>query len=157
GRVVDLMTRAGEIRERNLALNLAGGSESQRRAYLATLRGETDTTASLAALGGRPAVRLALTTLLRRKGRVLDSMADTYASLRRRPDSAAQKESARLTAVRSQLGVLVFRGRGATPLDQHLAAIARLEREADDLEAAIGTRNAAFRAASAPVTIETVQ
>src|SRR5439155_718749 len=75
---IRLTTRANEIQERNLALILTTGSEDQKRLYLATLSGETDATISLhlqSAPSNAEAMRLAFTTILRRKGRTLDTMA----------------------------------------------------------------------------------
>lgn len=89
----ELFTRATAIRERNLGLGLATGSEDEKRAYVALLVKEYHGTMSLH-LMARPhdlqAARLALTTLLQIKGRVLDATAASMISLRQRLSSESQ-------------------------------------------------------------------
>jgi tetratricopeptide (TPR) repeat protein len=83
---ITLQARANAVSERNLALNLIG-SERQNLAYLALLTKQTNFTLSLhsrLAQNDPQALDLAFTTLLRRKGRGLDVMADTFSILRRR-------------------------------------------------------------------------
>ena len=78
-------SRASEIRERNLNLNLALGSERQKLGYLKLFAEDTDRALSLhiqSAPNDTQALRLALTTLLRRKGRGLDAATDNIAILR---------------------------------------------------------------------------
>jgi tetratricopeptide (TPR) repeat protein len=85
-RAVAFRLRATDISERNIALNLAAGSELQKLFYLDTLSGETNFTVSLPvryAPNDQAARRLALTSVLRRKGRPLDATADTFAVLQR--------------------------------------------------------------------------
>ena len=63
------------------------GSEEQKRRYLGTLASETNYTISLhlrSVPNNLSAARLALTTILRRKGRALDAMTEQLAALRRR-------------------------------------------------------------------------
>jgi tetratricopeptide (TPR) repeat protein len=75
-----LKTQASEYVEHQLALFLATGSEEQKRAYAATLITYTDNTVTFhthSAPSDPQALRLALTTVLRRKGRVLDAMDDS--------------------------------------------------------------------------------
>ena len=82
-------TRADEARERDFLRNLGGGSERQKALYLTRFLAETYDTYTLHlrhAPHDAAAARLALTTALRRKGRVLDLMSDLYAALRRSQD-----------------------------------------------------------------------
>src|SRR5207245_3384195 len=81
-----LLERALEVRERNIAVMLATGSEDGKRASMSTVRDQTDSTISFhvnALPQSTQALRLALTTILRRKGRVLDAMTDSVAVVRR--------------------------------------------------------------------------
>src|SRR5262249_35838959 len=68
----------------NIDLNLAIGSERQKHAYLATMPDQLNQAISLH-VGFAPsdtaARDLALTTILQRKGRVLDAMSDSFAAL----------------------------------------------------------------------------
>jgi tetratricopeptide (TPR) repeat protein len=79
--------RADEVIERQLALQLAVGSERQKLAFVNSIAERTERTLSLH-LRETPAdpdaAALAALVLLQRKGRVLDAMVDTFASMRNR-------------------------------------------------------------------------
>lgn len=73
-RAIEFLNLGNNIQEHNLALILTIGSEAQKRAYTATLSSTTDATVSLhiqTAPNNPQAARLALTTILQRKGRYL--------------------------------------------------------------------------------------
>jgi CHAT domain-containing protein/tetratricopeptide (TPR) repeat protein len=158
---ISYLTRGTDTSEYHAALILATGSEEQKRRYMSTLSSETDYTISLhlrSVPNDLSAARLALTTILRRKGRALDAMTEQLASLRRRSDPQDRALLERLDAVRSELATLVLSG----PVKQgsgteRQAAAAKLEAEVQRLEAAVSARSAEFRAQSQPVTIESVQ
>jgi CHAT domain-containing protein/tetratricopeptide (TPR) repeat protein len=157
---VRLLARGNDIREYNLALILTTGSEEQKRLYLDTLLGETYATISLhvrTAPREESAARLALTTILRRKGRLLDAMSDRIGVLRQRlnPEDRALLEQ--LSAARSRLAALVLGGPSETPRAEQQRAVAALEAEVQRLEAAVSLRSDVFRAQSRPVTLEGVQ
>src|SRR6266536_1727460 len=159
------LTRGNDTSEYNAALILTTGSEEQKSRYMSTLSSETDYTISLhlrSVPNDLSAGRLALTTILQRKGRALDAMTEQLASLRRRanPQDRALLES--LDAVRSQLATLVLNGPGKQSdvtgqQSAHQASVAKLEAEVQRLEAAVSARSAEFRAQSQPVTIASVQ
>lgn len=155
------LTRSTDTAEYNASLILTTGSEEQKRRYLTTLSNETDYTISFhlrSAPNDLKSARLALTTILRRKGRALDAMTEQLASLRRRADPQDRVLLEQLYSARSQLSTLVLNGAGRQTSDaEHQAAVARLEAEVQRLEAAVSARSAEFRAQSQPVTIESVQ
>ncbi|MGH9752918.1 MAG: tetratricopeptide repeat protein [Blastocatellia bacterium] len=156
-RAVSFQLRANAISERNLALNLAAGSERQKLAYLSLLSIQTDFTLSLhsqAPPDDPRALDLAFTTLLRRKGRGLDAMIDTVANLRRRATPEDQKIFDQLVDLRSQLAALTLRGAGP---ETYRAKIRPLEEEIEELEAKISSRSAEFRAQSQPVALDAVR
>ncbi|MFL6211964.1 MAG: CHAT domain-containing protein [Pyrinomonadaceae bacterium] len=156
-----LLARAADVREQNLALVFTTGSERQKQLYLDTLFGETNLTLSFhlqAAPTDDAAARLALTTLLRRKGRALDAMSDQIGSLRRRLTPDDQRLLDKLAVARAQLATLLLQGGGAQADEATRAAtIARLEAEAQQLETEVSARSAPFRAQVSPVTLATVQ
>jgi tetratricopeptide (TPR) repeat protein len=81
-----VLRRGIQIKESNAQGILALGDESRKRAYMETLTGNTEfaVSFSLAARGKvADADSLGLQVVLQRKGRVLDVLADTYASVRR--------------------------------------------------------------------------
>jgi len=160
GKAIDLQTRCNDIREKNLALRLATGSEREKVAYIALLAGETDSTISLhtrSAPQNPEALRLALTTVLRRKGRVLDALVDSVAALQRRMDSKDRALLDELSTIRGQLAAAVLNPPSTVNPELHRAQIGKLEAQARELEAAISARSAEFRAQARPVTLPLVQ
>ena len=158
---IKYLTRGTDISEYNATLILTTGSEEQKRRYLATLSSETNYTVSLH-LHSIPndvtAARLALTTILRRKGRALDAMTEQLALLRRRADPQDRALLEELEAARKELSTMALRGAGPqTSVAEQRAAVSKLEAEAQRLEAAVSLRSAEFRAQSQPITIESVQ
>src|SRR5207253_1855189 len=86
--------RANETQEHDFVRNLASGSERQKLAYLNQTSVEPHKTISLHinfAPANHEAMRLALTEILRRKGRALDATTDAIATLRRRASPDNQK------------------------------------------------------------------
>ena len=159
-RALELQTRACGISERNLALNIASGSERQKLAYLATLTDETDRTYSLALDGApqqAPARDLALNLLLQRKGRALDAMTDTMALLRRRADATETAAFDELQAARGELAQLVMRGPQRTSPAKQQERIATLEAQIEKLEDDLSRRHLEFRAQSQPITTAAIQ
>ncbi|HMV82824.1 MAG TPA: CHAT domain-containing protein [Blastocatellia bacterium] len=153
-------SRAAGISERNLSYNLTIGSEREKLAYLSTLDEETNQIISLHlryAPDNPEARRLSLTTILRRKGRALDSMTDSIALLRRHATPEDQKLLDQLKTVRSQLANLVLGGPQSAKPAEHLSRIKKLEAQREELENEISRRSSEFRAQSQPVTLEAVQ
>jgi tetratricopeptide (TPR) repeat protein len=123
---VAYMIRVMEISEKNLSTIISAGSEGQRRAYMNTLIYQNDFTASMH-LQRMPnnldAARLALTTILRRKGRLLDATSDQVGALRRRLSAQDKILLEQLISVRSQLAALIIKGLGKTSPTQYQATI----------------------------------
>jgi CHAT domain-containing protein len=158
-RAVQFQMRGNDVEEYNLALILSTGSEQQKQLFLNTLSDEAQATVSLhvrSAPTNVQAAQLALTTILRRKGRVLDAMTDQLAALRRRATPEDQKLLDRLADVQSHLATLQISGGGKFTLEARRAEIARLETEQERLEDAISRSSAEFRAAGQPVTLDAV-
>ena len=159
-RALEFLNRGSNIEERNLALTLMVGSEAQKRAYIATLSSTNNLAVSLhiqSAPNNSQTTRLALTIVLRRKGRVLDALTDSVQTLRQNLNSDDQKLLDELAATRSQLATLIFKQPENIPLDQYRQQVATLKAQADQQEATLARRSTQFRSASQPVTIETVQ
>jgi len=153
----ELMLRAAELREDTLGLVLSAGSEEQKRLYLHTLADETDISISLDLGPGAPtplATRVALTTILQRKGRALDATTDQMAALRRHLTEVDRETLDRLSQARSRLATAALRG---VSTDQQRESIAVLRRQIDELEQTISTRSNEFRVVSAKATLETIQ
>ncbi len=158
---VALELRAGEIVAHNLALMLATGSEAQKLAYDDQYAVHVDRVISMHARSAPAhpgARRLALTTVLRHKGLVLDAMIDGVAALRRHLTAADQALLDRLASVASRLGARINRGPGQA-LSRRAPGrpSSALEAERQKLEAELGARSAAFRAERRAVTLADVQ
>ena len=159
-RAVSFQTRSNEIVERNLALILTTGSEEQKSLYLDTLSAETNYTVSLSArrVANSPeATRLALTTILRRKGRALDVASDQIGALRHRLNPQDRELFEQLSAARARLATLVLTGPATANSAEHQAEITKLKSEVERLESVVSSRSAEFRAQALPVTLERVQ
>jgi CHAT domain-containing protein/Tfp pilus assembly protein PilF len=159
-RAVALKSRSNDIFERNIAMNLATGSERQKLLYLETLSGQTNSTISLhvhSAPGNAAARRLALTAILRRKGRALDAMADSISTLRRRLLPQDQMLLDRLNEARAQMADLALKAPGQSDLAKYQSETRLLREEMDRLESEISARSSEFSAQAKPVTIESVQ
>jgi tetratricopeptide (TPR) repeat protein len=151
--------RGLEVQEKNLTYNLAAGSEPQKQKYLKTLLESKDDAISLHlqhAPTNPDAANLSLTTILRRKGRILDSTIDSLQTIRDNPTPENQKLLNKLTNTRTQLANLWFR-KNRPPLEQYLQQLATLKRKVEKLEADLSLASTAFRKISQPVTIEAVQ
>jgi tetratricopeptide (TPR) repeat protein len=159
-RALTVQARANSIGERNLASNLATGSERQKLAYLALFSKQTDFTLWLHSqdLPRDPrALDLAFTTLLRRKGRGLDVMASEIANLRRHATPEDQALFDQLAEARSQLAALTLRGPKTDKPETYRARLKPLEDKVDELESALCARSPGFRAQKQPVELRAVQ
>jgi CHAT domain-containing protein/Tfp pilus assembly protein PilF len=154
------LSRAIAVSERNADINLQVGSERQKLAYLDLLAAQLHAAITLNvnfAPGQAAARDLAVTTVLQRKGRVLDALSDSLEALRRRmnPEDAALLE--RFNNVTAEISRLVLSSPPNAPPEQHQQRIESLKEEREQLEAEISRRSAQFRAASKPVTLEAVR
>jgi len=160
-KAVTTQTRATEVSEQGLAYNLAAGSEQEKLAYLSTFSDESDRAVSLHndfAPDNAAARGLALTTVLRRKARALDSLIDSLDALRRRatPEDRALLDQLRTT--RRQIAQLVIRPlpQGMTRANQQ-TRLRTLNEQREKLEDQISRSSAEFRAQSQPVTQAAIQ
>ncbi len=157
---VALLSRAHDIRERHLDRNLPLGSDRQKLGFLTLFADDIDQTVSLHtrfATRESDALRLAFTTLLRRKGRAVDAASDTVALMRQRGTPQDQDLFGRLAHGRSQLAAVTLRGPGGARADAYRSQLRQLEDAVDRLESDLSARSAEFRAQSRPVTLDAVQ
>jgi CHAT domain-containing protein/Tfp pilus assembly protein PilF len=157
---VAFLSRSNAVDEHNFALNLAIGSEREKLVYLSLFTERTDLTISLQSQAGsndQQALDLAFTTLLRRKGRGLDAMTDTIATLRRHATPQDRELFDKLKEARSQLAALTLKGPDAAKPDAYRSRLKELEVDVDKLEGELSSRSAEFRANTQPVTLAAVQ
>src|SRR5262249_37849216 len=156
-----LLARAADIREQQLGTDLERLSEPRKRALMALLQGNTESLVSFhadAVPRSEPALELALTTVLRRKGRIVDSLADSQTRLRAHLTPALQQQLDQLSHVRSELvGQLYAPAGPSAAAAAHRDAIGALRTRMDELEAALSAASDEFRAQVDPVTVVAVQ
>ncbi|HRI72414.1 MAG TPA: tetratricopeptide repeat protein, partial [Polyangium sp.] len=145
---IEAAGRAAEIRDGNVAAAISTGSEEQKRLYMQALAKDTAVNLSLHvqyAPKNPDALRLALRSLLRRKGRVLDAMADGLATLRRSVDVEDHAVLDELTRIYAELAARASRGPGVTPVNEYRVELVKLEKAKEALESQIGLHSMAFR------------
>src|SRR5207302_11177689 len=121
------------------------GTEARKHAFMATLEGETNATVSLhtqMASHNPDALRLALTTILRRKGPVLEAMTATLAALRQHLEPADQALLDQWTTVRTDQATLLLRGLDPRDSAAYRGEIATLDTRVQALEAQLSARSA---------------
>lgn len=158
---LDRMREALDIQEPNLALVLATGTESDHATYFQRIAHQLSMVISLNARYAPKdarAAELAMTTVLRRKGRILDAAASTVAALRGQLSADDQKLLDELAAARAQLARLILAGPKAMDKpEEYSVEVGRLESEVKRLEDQVRRKSAAYRATSQPIELARVQ
>ncbi len=157
---INFLSRGLDVQEQNLNVLLATGSERQKQDSMTKVLGTTYQSISLHlkdAPNNLEAARLALTTLLRRKGRILDVMTNDLQLLRENITPENQQLLDELAAVRTQLATLIYNKPETLSQEQYRQQVANLRQKSEQLEAELSRRSAEFRTISEPVTIEAVQ
>jgi CHAT domain-containing protein/tetratricopeptide (TPR) repeat protein len=151
-----LLARAAELREVQLRPELSRLSAPRKRALMMLLQKETDRVVSLHvdAMPSSPqALELALATVLRRKGRVLDSLADNQVGLRAHLTPALRDKLDQFAAASSELSTRLRAPFDPRSAASRASAITTLRSHIDDLEAALNAASAEFRVQSELVTM----
>lgn len=154
-----LATELEEITEKRMTRDLATGSDAQKRAvFTSYLTGMNDVLSMGAdGSGGPKAVRLGLTTLLRRKGRSLDASADAVRAQRLLSTPEQRALLARQGELRGLMVGLVLRGSKDLDPAATSQAVTKLEAEEESVTKQLAQSSQQYRALTQPVTIEAVQ
>src|SRR5262249_48427184 len=157
---LDVRIRSREVGECGFVQNLLVGSERQKLISLQKFSAEGSASVSLhlnAAIKDPKACRLALTTILRYKGRALDAMTDSIATLRRRASDDDKRLLDELSSAWSRRAALTMRGPGRDGIEKHNADLKVLDEHTEILENQISRRSLEFRAQLTPINLENVQ
>jgi tetratricopeptide (TPR) repeat protein len=157
---IDYLARGLEVEEANLSLNLASLNDAQRQTYAATITASQDWAIALhlqSAPDNHRVAELALLTLLRRKGRLLDVSVNSLQTLRQNLTPADRQVLDAFTAARQQLATLSFNPPSALVPAQYREELTRLETEANRLETELARRSTVFQAELQPIALDTVQ
>jgi CHAT domain-containing protein/Tfp pilus assembly protein PilF len=155
-----LLSRAADIWESQLHSSLAPLSESRQRALMTRIQGETESLVSFhvdASPSSPRALELALTTVLRRKGRVLDSLTEAQRTLRDHLTPPRRDQLGQLAQARTELAAQLYAAVEQRASTQRASAIQALRTRIDDLEAKLSAASAEFRVQNEPVTLANVQ
>jgi CHAT domain-containing protein len=157
---LDYQSRYDALLDTNIAFNLAIGSERDKVNYLDSTFERMGRAISLhlrRAPASREAADLGALAILRRKGRVLDALADSRAALRERLDPADRAVLDEWSDVSAQLSNLALKGPGRTPYADYRKALADLEQRRDGLEARMSGRSASFLSGHEAVSLEAIR
>ena len=153
------LARVAEVEERQISLLLPLQSDDWARAFMEDLSNTTN--AILSFQGKRPdrrsTTRLALTTILRRKGRELSIGVGESAALRRRLGDEESAVFDQLLARRNDLGRLVTRESNRSRSGSLQESADESRRELDELEKVAASGSVALRSWATPVQIEDLQ
>ena len=157
---LEFRMRGMDVREHSLGILMASaGSEERKRARLAHLESEANTTISFH-LQGSPdedrAVVLALETIFRFKGRVLDSMAGTVLTLRHHLDVESLDMLGELGRLRSRLATSLLRGPGRDQ-EAYRSRNRELQDRIDAMEAELSKQSRHYSEATRLVSVADVQ
>src|SRR5262249_10674757 len=103
------------------------------------------------------AKHLALRTILRRKGLVLDAMANSFTALRRRVSPADQSKLDEWRSVNTGYSALALRGPGTRPVGVYRAELKELDEQRRTLENELSYRIKDLQTQIKPVTVEQVR
>ncbi|MEO1373662.1 MAG: tetratricopeptide repeat protein [Cyanobacteria bacterium J06635_10] len=161
-RTSDFLTRGLAIEEKNLQYIYVWGSEQTKQNYAQKFTARTNAVITLAlekSSKNPTLANLALTTVLRRKGRVLDAMTDTVQTLR--TQLADNPETKKLfddwLDVQRRLANLIYRGQGKEKFEIYRQQIKQLQAEKERLEEQVSVRSAEFRKEITPVELADIQ
>ena len=118
---VQYIKRSLEIQEKNLTYNLVAGAEPQKDKYLKTISGSKNAAISLhlqTAPNNPAATTLALTTILRRKGRLLQFFTTSRQILRQQLDPQGLQWLDELNNIYSELSTLLYNPPKKYPLSK---------------------------------------
>ena len=158
-KAVDAQRRSMEIGDQNASAILATGSEQQKLQYADTMQESSDITLWMRQhfATSRSALDLAVTTVLRRKGRVLDAMVDVSANLRRTLDPAGQQLFDQLSAARAELARLAFQGPRNGAREAHETAMTTAAAEIERLERLLSQKGSAAAGETRTIGVADVQ
>ncbi|MCC5639842.1 CHAT domain-containing protein [Nostoc sp. CHAB 5844] len=154
------LSQKAQVENENLTNNLAIGSEERKQAYIA---GQTDSISMTvtfhlqAAPQNSEAARLALTSVLQRKGRILDAVSDNIQRLRQNLQPEDQKLLNHLNTFRAALVNLFYDRQNTLSAQAFKTQSATLKAKITELEDALAQHSTEFRSEVQPVTIEAVQ
>ena len=155
-----LLIEGLEVEEKNLDYNLVVGSESEKQDYFKTISDTTNAAITLHLQhipNNQKAARLALTTILRRKGRILDTTTNSWQGLRQNLTPEDQQRFDQLNDTRAQLAKLYHQDSGNQSPDDYKTQLKELTKKKETQEKALLEKSPEFQRATQVATLEAVQ
>jgi CHAT domain-containing protein len=157
---LNTLSQKAQIENESLANNLAIGSEERKRTFLSGQSRSVDIALTFhlqAAPQNLEAARLAFNTVLQRKGRILDAVANNVQRLRQNLQPADQKIFDDLNIAYAELANLLYDKQSALSGEELKAQVTTLEAKIDEWESTLAQHSTEFQAEVQPITIESVQ
>ncbi|NEP23597.1 tetratricopeptide repeat protein [Moorena sp. SIO3I6] len=159
---LNLLIQGLEVEEQNLDYNLVVGSESQKQDYLNRISDsdQVDKAISLHLQqipNNQKAAHLALTTIVRRKGRILDTTTNSWQRLRQNLTPEDQKRFDQLNDTRAQLAKLYHQDFNKQSSDDYETQLEELTKKRETQEKALLEKSAEFQRATQVATLKAVQ
>ena len=153
------LARSNEIFDYNLRLNMLSGSEAEKLRFIEMQSVASDLALTIALDPKRPEksfAPLALASVLQRKGRVLDSMAESVAALRSRLNKEDSALLSQWNDTNSRIANLVVSGPDGESPQAFRKRLADMEAERDNIERKLSSQGASVVQDSAAVNLETI-
>lgn len=157
---VEYQARVDQTLERSIALNLAVGSEREKIAFVNSINYTTEHSISMNVLEApddKRAAESAITVVLQRKGRVLDALSGSMATLRQHLKPEDQKLLDDLSATTTELAGLSLGGPKKLQPADYKSKLNSLEQKRDALEDEISRRSRGYFESDRAVTLAAVQ
>jgi CHAT domain-containing protein/Tfp pilus assembly protein PilF len=154
-----LHEEAREVEELMARRLLTIGSQEQKAAFMKQINGSTDMTTSLhlqLAPDNPRAAKLALETLLRRKGRALDAQTQTLKLLRSNMDAQGQQLIDELLSLRTMASNIVNSESSEVPPDVRKKTLDDLAAKVDGVERELAQKSRTFARQHAAVEVTSV-
>ncbi|EDX84369.1 Tetratricopeptide repeat family [Synechococcus sp. PCC 7335] len=154
-----------QIEEQNLSDLFLGASEIRIQQYIKQLLATTNLRVSFSLEDFNAAgksdqadtLKLALTNVLQRKGRVLEAAAVRFEQIRANLTAENQQRLDELSDVRTEIAKLRFEGLGNRSQLAYQSELDRLTDRAEILEDQLARSSAAFRLETLPVSVDAIQ
>jgi CHAT domain-containing protein/TolA-binding protein len=157
---LEYQARLDILVEKSISLNLALGSEREKLDYIHTIAGYTEKSISMSvrqAPDDERAAEGAVTAILQRKGRVLDALSGSLATLRQHLKPADRDLLDDLSSTTTELAKLSLNGPKKTSLEQYQNKFQALEQKREQLEAEVSRRSEGYYEPDGSVTLASVK
>jgi CHAT domain-containing protein len=157
---LDTLMQKSQVENENLANNLTIGSEEQKRIFVEGKSKSVNMNVGFhlqSAPQNSEAAKLALTTVLQRKGRILDAVSDNVRRLRQNLQPEDRQLFDNLNTFRAALVNLLYDKQNTLSEKEFKTQVVSLKTKINKLEDRLAQRSTEFRGESQPVKIEAVQ